>query len=124
MQDSGNDSIFSYLPKAVLGNLRPILEEERLVIKLKGERKTRHGDYRRLPNGTHQISINTNLNPYGFLITLIHELAHLKVCITEYEHRAGWACERGSQGPNLGGNGQFLRETWQCGEGTPFCGSL
>ncbi|MEE3224370.1 MAG: SprT-like domain-containing protein, partial [Bacteroidota bacterium] len=41
------------------------------------ERVTRHGDYRRLPNGGHQITVNTNLNSYRFLITLIHEIAHL-----------------------------------------------
>ena len=46
-------------------------------IKVVRERKTRHGDYRKMPDGTHQITINGNLNPYRFLITLIHELAHL-----------------------------------------------
>ena len=29
------------------------------------------------PDGTHQITVNANLNPYRFLVTLIHELAHL-----------------------------------------------
>ena len=38
---------------------------------------TRHGDYRKMPNGQHQITVNGNLNPYRFLITLIHEIAHL-----------------------------------------------
>ena len=36
------------------------------------------GDYRhRTPANTHRISVNGNLNPYSFLITLLHELAHL-----------------------------------------------
>ena len=36
------------------------------------------GDYRhRTPASTHRISVNGNLNPYSFLITLLHELAHL-----------------------------------------------
>ena len=48
------------------------------MVKIKQERKTRHGDYRRLPNGKHQITINSNLNPYRFLITLIHEIAHFE----------------------------------------------
>jgi hypothetical protein len=48
------------------------------VVKIKKERKTRHGDYRRLPNGKHQITINSNLNTYRFLITLIHEIAHFE----------------------------------------------
>ena len=48
------------------------------MVKIKKERKTRHGDYRRLPNGNHQITINSNLNIYRFLITLIHEIAHFE----------------------------------------------
>ena len=48
------------------------------MVKVKQERKTRHGDYRRLPTGKHQITINSNLNPYRFLITLIHEIAHFE----------------------------------------------
>src|SRR5690606_17244467 len=38
---------------------------------------TRHGDYRRMPNGLHQITVNASLNKYRFLITLVHEIAHL-----------------------------------------------
>ena len=42
------------------------------------ERVTRHGDYRRRKaHGNHQITVNASLNKYRFLITLIHEIAHL-----------------------------------------------
>jgi SprT protein len=42
------------------------------------ERKTVLGDYRNAVDGkNHRISVNGNLNKYAFLITLIHELAHL-----------------------------------------------
>ena len=42
------------------------------------QRQTILGDYRhRFGNKTHRISVNGNLNPYSFLITLLHELAHL-----------------------------------------------
>lgn len=42
------------------------------------ERKSILGDYRHRHAGqTHRISVNGNLNPYAFLITLLHELAHL-----------------------------------------------
>ncbi len=30
-----------------------------------------------MPNGQHQITVNANLNSYKFLITLVHEIAHL-----------------------------------------------
>src|SRR5690606_24218291 len=41
--------------------------------------RTKFGDYR-FPDhrGRHRISVNSNLNPYAFLITLLHEIAHLK----------------------------------------------
>jgi SprT protein len=41
-------------------------------------RKTVLGDYRHATmTKTHRISVNGNMNKYAFLITLIHELAHL-----------------------------------------------
>ncbi|MFG6685656.1 SprT-like domain-containing protein [Mariniflexile sp. HNIBRBA6329] len=64
-------------PKAISQVLK-LLEHDHLVVKIKNERKTRHGDYMRLPNGKHQITINSNLNEYRFLITLIHEIAHFE----------------------------------------------
>jgi hypothetical protein len=42
------------------------------------QRKTVLGDYRHATlSKTHRISVNGDLNKYSFLITLIHELAHL-----------------------------------------------
>jgi len=42
------------------------------------ERKSIFGDYRHRTHAqTHRISVNGNLNKYAFLITLLHELAHL-----------------------------------------------
>jgi len=42
------------------------------------DRKTKAGDYRH-PYGKngHRISVNGSLNQYAFLITLVHEMAHL-----------------------------------------------
>ncbi len=48
----------------------------RLVVT--GERHTKFGDYRAPYDGSgHTITINHNLNKYAFLITLVHEFAHL-----------------------------------------------
>lgn len=55
-----------------------LLEHDNLTVLVKKERKTRHGDYRKLPSGKHQITINGSLNEYRFLITLIHEIAHFE----------------------------------------------
>ncbi len=46
------------------------------------------GDYRNAHSGKpHRISVNGNLNQFSFLITLLHELAHLLTFET-YAHRA------------------------------------
>ena len=68
----------NYISPNALPQVLKLLEHEHLVVKIKSERKTRHGDYMRLTNGKHQITINSNLNEYRFLITLIHEIAHFE----------------------------------------------
>lgn len=46
--------------------------------KIKKARKTKLGDFRYDPRiKKHTITINNDLNPYAFLITYIHEVAHL-----------------------------------------------
>lgn len=70
--------LLDYIPEQALPLVLQLLQHDNLVIKIKQERKTRHGDYRSLPNGKHQITINSNLNKYRFLITLIHEIAHFE----------------------------------------------
>ncbi|ULC60177.1 sprT domain-containing protein [Flaviramulus sp. BrNp1-15] len=72
------NQLVSYLPEKTLPQVLKLLEHDNLLVKIKNERKTRHGDYMRLPNGKHQITINSNLNKYRFLITLIHEIAHFE----------------------------------------------
>jgi len=67
-----------YIPVVAFPAVLKLLQHDKLVIKVKKERKTRHGDYKQLPNGQHQITINSNLNSYRFLITLIHEIAHFE----------------------------------------------
>ena len=72
------DALQDFIPPAAFDQVTQLLSHDNLVVKIKKERKTRHGDYRRLPNGKHQITINSNLNTYRFLITLIHEIAHFE----------------------------------------------
>lgn len=67
-----------YIPEQSFNQVLQLLNHDNLVVKVKSERKTRHGDYKRLSGGKHQISINSNLNKYRFLITLIHEIAHFE----------------------------------------------
>jgi len=72
------DSLQDFIPEASYDQVNALLSHDNLEVKVKQERQTRHGDYRRLPTGKHQITINSNLNPYRFLITLIHEVAHFE----------------------------------------------
>ncbi|MEH6536400.1 MAG: SprT-like domain-containing protein [Psychroserpens sp.] len=67
-----------YIPQKAISKIIALLNHDNLTVKVKQERKTRHGDYKSLPNGKHQITINSNLNTYRFLITLIHEIAHFE----------------------------------------------
>ncbi len=48
-------------------------------------RRTRLGDFRVLPTGQTQITVNADLNPWSFLITYVHEVAHAHV--HRYRHR-------------------------------------
>lgn len=72
------EALAKYLPPVAVDPVMFLIKENRIHLKIVNERKSRHGDYRRLPGGVHQITINSNLNPYRFLMTLIHEIAHLK----------------------------------------------
>jgi SprT protein len=63
------------------------LHQFKVHLTITRERKTVLGDYRHAVNGkNHRISINGSLNKFSFLITLIHELAHL-VTFMEYGNR-------------------------------------
>lgn len=76
------NTLQQYIPKQALHEVLLLLKHDNLTVNIKNERKTRHGDYKRLPNGKHQITINSNLNSFKFLITLIHEIAHFEA----YKH--------------------------------------
>ena len=67
-----------YLPKSSLLMVLKLLDHDHLLVKVKKERKTRHGDYKKLSGEKHQITINSNLNKYKFLITLLHEIGHFE----------------------------------------------
>lgn len=53
-----------------------LIEQNNFTLKIVSQRQTKHGDFRSLPNGKFQITINNNLNKYQFLLTLVHEIAH------------------------------------------------
>lgn len=66
-----------YIPERAVQPTFSLIKEYKVHLKIVSARVTRHGDYRRMPNGQHQITVNRGENKYRFFITLIHEIAHL-----------------------------------------------
>jgi len=67
-----------YLPDGTYEYVAQYLIEYKVHLTVTRERITKLGDYRnKYLNKNHRISVNGNLNKYSFLITLLHELAHL-----------------------------------------------
>jgi hypothetical protein len=63
------------------------LQEHKVHLHVSERRNTKLGDYRAPQNGgMHRISINHDLNSYDFLITLVHEFAHLTTW-NKHRHR-------------------------------------
>lgn len=75
-----------YLPERAVTPCFELIKTHGVHLKIVSHRVTRHGDYRRMPNGLHQITVNASLNQYRFLITLVHEIAHL-VAFENYGRR-------------------------------------
>ncbi len=65
-----------HIPEKAINLVTDLLNHYDINLKIVNERQTKHGDFRKLANGKFQISINNNLNPYQFLLTFIHEIAH------------------------------------------------
>lgn len=70
-------TLAKYLPETAVIPCFELIRGSHVHLKIVNERVTRHGDYRRRQDGNHQITVNASLNKYRFLITLIHEIAHL-----------------------------------------------
>ncbi|WP_019037847.1 SprT-like domain-containing protein [Psychroflexus tropicus] len=66
-----------YLPVRAVVPVMGMIKAYQIQLKIVSQRQTKHGDYRMKAEGHHQISINSNLNKYRFLITTVHEVAHL-----------------------------------------------
>ena len=75
-----------YLPPAFIEVVVDLMVKYPVRFKIVKPRKTKLGDFRANHSGLHQITINSDLNPYSFLITTIHEFAHL-VTFEEYKQR-------------------------------------
>jgi len=72
------NTLSEYLPEHTFGPVELLLNKYSVQLTVTRSRSTILGDYRpAFDNKGHRISVNGNLNRFSFLITLLHELAHL-----------------------------------------------
>jgi len=77
-QEAPLNSLNDFLPPGSFSLVEPFLLNYKVHLTITRSRKTVLGDYRNAHSGkAHRITVNGNLNQYAFLITLLHELAHL-----------------------------------------------
>jgi hypothetical protein len=86
-QQAPLEYLSKFIPATAVPRVLEFLHQYKVHLTITRERKSILGDYRHATNQkNHRISINGNLNSYAFLITLIHELAHL-VTFIQFGHR-------------------------------------
>jgi len=67
-----------YMPEPAARVISRWINDSGCLFRISKGRTSKFGDYRPPYNGQgHRISVNHNLNPYAFLITTVHEFAHL-----------------------------------------------
>ena len=77
-QEAPLQQLKTYLPEGSFDEVVHYLLHYKVQLTITRERKSVLGDYRNsFADKNHRISVNGNLNKYSFLITLLHELAHL-----------------------------------------------
>jgi SprT protein len=81
------DGFSQYVPPVSLPYVARYFGTRQVRVKITASRRTKYGDFRTSPdNPVPLITINHDLNPFAFLITLIHEAAHFE-CWQQYKHR-------------------------------------
>lgn len=78
-QPTRNQSILvKYIPEPAVPLISDWILHFNFKLKIKKSRQSKFGDYRPpLPGLNHQITVNQDLNKFAFLLTLVHEIAHL-----------------------------------------------
>jgi hypothetical protein len=76
-------SLTPFIPEKSLDEVVVLLQKYPIHLGLMAPRSGRYGDYRspQQNNEFHKITVNGDLNKYAFLITFLHEYAHLLVFV-------------------------------------------
>ncbi|MFM7034790.1 MAG: SprT-like domain-containing protein [Planctomycetia bacterium] len=85
-----------HLPREAEPYVTGLLGGRDVVVRVSRPRLTKLGDHRppRAGDRGHRISINADLNPYAFLTTLLHEIAHVDAWVSH-----GWRRRTKPHGP-------------------------
>ncbi|MEO5911345.1 MAG: SprT-like domain-containing protein [Pelobium sp.] len=76
-----------YIPEEAAPLIAKWIDFYRCDFKISKDRNSKLGDYRAPFKGDgHKISVNYNLNRFAFLVTTVHEFAHL-LTFNEHKHR-------------------------------------
>jgi len=75
---SASEILRPYLPAAALDHVQRAIAGLAVDLRVVRPRRTKLGDHRPppAPFRPHRITVNADLNPYAFLTTLLHEVAH------------------------------------------------
>jgi hypothetical protein len=78
VRDAIAEQLRPLLPAGTDGYVLELLGRHRIDVRLSRPRRTKLGDHRPPVRGrtAHRITVNDDLNPYAFLTTLLHEIAH------------------------------------------------
>ena len=81
------DILAKYMPPAAAPIIAKWIDYFKCEFKISKNRSTKLGDYRHpFKTNGHKISVNNNLNPYAFLVTTVHEFAHL-ITYNDYKNK-------------------------------------
>jgi SprT protein len=88
------DHLRRHLPPAAWPIVLQWLQQHPVRVHVVRPRRSKLGDYRSgAPGRPHRITVNNDLNPYAFLVTLVHEFAHH----TAFERTKGWKDPHGPE---------------------------
>lgn len=78
--EKNKNILYKYIPEKSVERVAQLIFEYNFKLRIKADRKNKWGDfkYNHISSQVPIITINKSLNPYSFLITLIHEIAHCK----------------------------------------------
>ncbi len=81
------EALSKYVPSGAVDTCFDWIRQYKIRVRIKKSRQSKYGDYQAPHDGKgHTITINHDLNPYAFLITFTHEVAHL-TCYLKHQNR-------------------------------------